>query len=164
MSQTITADIIAQLGFEAEIARLNARLDDWRVGTSPEMRAMVDWQFVANPKYFRPLTIFSCWRSLSDEPIPDELIRSAAVLEMMHNVSLIIDDILDATADTATLGKTAGKDAKDGKTTYVKLHGLEASRRFANECTDRALAAIASLPGETGFLRTLATTMAKRGA
>jgi geranylgeranyl pyrophosphate synthase len=76
----------------------------------------------------------------------------------------IIDDILDATADTATLGKTAGKDAKDGKTTYVKLHGLEASRRFANECTDRALAAIASLPGETGFLRTLATTMAKRGA
>jgi geranylgeranyl diphosphate synthase type II len=76
----------------------------------------------------------------------------------------IIDDILDATADTATLGKTAGKDAKDGKTTYVKLHGLEASRRFATECTDRALAAIASLPGDTAFLRTLATTMAKRSA
>ncbi len=76
----------------------------------------------------------------------------------------IIDDILDATADTATLGKTAGKDAKDGKTTYVKLHGLEASRRFATECTDRALAAIASLPGDTFFLRTLATTMAKRSA
>ena len=76
----------------------------------------------------------------------------------------IIDDILDATADTATLGKTAGKDAKDGKTTYVKLHGLEASRRFANGCTDRALAAIASLPGDTSFLRTLATTMAKRSA
>ncbi len=32
----------------------------------------------------------------------------------------IIDDILDATADTATLGKTAGKDAKTGKTTFVK--------------------------------------------
>ena len=76
----------------------------------------------------------------------------------------IIDDILDATADTATLGKTAGKDAKDGKTTYVKLHGLEASRRFAGECTDRALAAIASLPGDTFFLRTLVTTMAKRSA
>jgi geranylgeranyl pyrophosphate synthase len=76
----------------------------------------------------------------------------------------IIDDILDATADTATLGKTAGKDAKDGKTTYVTLHGLDASRRFATECTDRALAAIASLPGDTAFLRTLALTMAKRSA
>lgn len=112
MSQTITADIIAQLGFEAEIARLNARLDDWRVGTSPEMRAMVDWQFVANPKYFRPLTIFSCWRSLSDEPIPDELIRSAAVLEMMHNVSLIIDDILDES------------DERRGKATLHRRFGL----------------------------------------
>jgi geranylgeranyl diphosphate synthase type II len=76
----------------------------------------------------------------------------------------IIDDILDATADTATLGKTAGKDAKADKTTYVKLHGLEASRRFADECTSRALAAIASLPGDTGFLRTLVAQMAKRGA
>ena len=60
----------------------------------------------------------------------------------------IIDDILDATADTATLGKTAGKDAKAGKTTYVKLHGLEASRRFADDCTGRALAAIQSLWGD----------------
>src|SRR5690606_34737943 len=42
----------------------------------------------------------------------------------------IVDDVLDATADTATLGKTAGKDAATEKTTYVRIHGLEASRRF----------------------------------
>jgi geranylgeranyl diphosphate synthase type II len=76
----------------------------------------------------------------------------------------IIDDILDATADTATLGKTAGKDAKAGKTTYVKLHGLEASRRFADECTGRALTAIGSLPGDTAFLQALVGKMATRGA
>ena len=74
----------------------------------------------------------------------------------------IIDDILDATADTATLGKTAGKDAKDGKTTYVKLHGLDASRRFADECTARGLAAVTVLPGDTAFLQALAAKMAKR--
>jgi geranylgeranyl diphosphate synthase type II len=77
----------------------------------------------------------------------------------------IVDDILDATADTATLGKTAGKDAKAGKTTFVKLHGLEASRQFAAEHTTAALDALAALPvaqAETVFLRTLVETMAAR--
>ncbi len=74
----------------------------------------------------------------------------------------INDDILDATADTATLGKTAGKDAKAGKTTYVKLHGLEAARRHAAAQTEAALAAFAALPGDTTFLTTLVRTMGAR--
>ncbi|MGA3006943.1 MAG: polyprenyl synthetase family protein [Opitutaceae bacterium] len=76
----------------------------------------------------------------------------------------IIDDILDATADTATLGKTAGKDAKTGKTTFVKLHGLDASRRFARERTDAAVAALAKLPGDKRFLYALIENMARRTA
>jgi geranylgeranyl pyrophosphate synthase len=95
MSDTTTATIISDLGFESEIDRLRAVLSDWVGRSSPEMRAMLDWQFMARSKYFRPLTIFACWRAINDELIPDSLIRSAAVLEMMHNVSLIIDDILD---------------------------------------------------------------------
>lgn len=74
----------------------------------------------------------------------------------------IRDDILDATADTATLGKTAGKDARAGKTTYVKLHGLEASRRHARKQSDDAKAAFARLPGGAPFLTTLVENMAKR--
>ncbi len=74
----------------------------------------------------------------------------------------IIDDILDATADTATLGKTAGKDARTGKTTYVKLHGLEASRRQAREQSDAAKAALARLPGGAPFLTALVENMAAR--
>jgi geranylgeranyl diphosphate synthase type II len=74
----------------------------------------------------------------------------------------IIDDILDATADTATLGKTAGKDAKAGKTTYVKLHGLDASRRHAREQSDAAQAALARLPGGAPFLTKLVEDMAAR--
>lgn len=74
----------------------------------------------------------------------------------------IIDDILDATADTATLGKTAGKDAKADKTTFVKLHGLEASRRFAREHTAGALVAFGGLPGESTFLMQLVESMAAR--
>ncbi|GAB1488021.1 polyprenyl synthetase family protein [Opitutaceae bacterium] len=74
----------------------------------------------------------------------------------------IIDDILDATADTATLGKTAGKDAKADKTTSVKLHGLEASRRLAESHSAHAITALESLPGETGFLVMLAESMLAR--
>ena len=74
----------------------------------------------------------------------------------------IVDDILDATADTATLGKTAGKDAQAGKTTYVSLHGLEASRKFSRRHTDAAIAALTALPGDGSFLRTLVESMAVR--
>jgi geranylgeranyl diphosphate synthase, type II len=74
----------------------------------------------------------------------------------------IVDDILDATADTATLGKTAGKDARADKTTYVKLHGLEAARHLAREESDAALAGLAQLPGDKTFLNALVRDMAAR--
>jgi geranylgeranyl pyrophosphate synthase len=76
----------------------------------------------------------------------------------------IIDDLLDATADTATLGKTAGKDAKNDKTTFVKLHGLDASRRFAREESDAAIAALRELPGDTEFLVALVRSMETRAS
>jgi geranylgeranyl pyrophosphate synthase len=74
----------------------------------------------------------------------------------------IVDDILDATADTATLGKTAGKDAKAGKATYVSVHGLDAARRIARERSDAAIASLRRLPGDTGFLMALAENLVSR--
>ena len=56
----------------------------------------------------------------------------------------IVDDILDVEGASADLGKTAGKDAAAGKPTYPALYGLDASRRLADECADRALGAIAA--------------------
>ena len=50
----------------------------------------------------------------------------------------VMDDILDATADTATLGKTAGKDANAHKPTYVSLMGLDPARAFAAELKTQA--------------------------
>ncbi len=74
----------------------------------------------------------------------------------------IVDDVLDATADTATLGKTAGKDAATQKTTYVSIHGLEASQEFIRSHTTQALAALRSIPGDSRFLTALASQMAGR--
>ena len=46
----------------------------------------------------------------------------------------IVDDILDVEAESATLGKTAGKDAAAGKPTYPAVFGLDQSRKLAAEC------------------------------
>jgi farnesyl diphosphate synthase len=54
----------------------------------------------------------------------------------------VVDDILDVTADSATLGKTAGKDASNDKPTYVSLLGLEASKIYAQQLLEQALSAL----------------------
>ncbi|NTV96563.1 MAG: polyprenyl synthetase family protein [Thiobacillus sp.] len=61
----------------------------------------------------------------------------------------VMDDVLDAEADTATLGKTAGKDAAQGKATYLTLMDVREARAYARELIDDALASIAPF-GELG--------------
>jgi farnesyl diphosphate synthase len=77
----------------------------------------------------------------------------------------VVDDILDVTADSATLGKTAGKDADNDKPTYVSLMGLEASRAYAQTLLAQALAALdaSGLPADkTTALRALADMVVNR--
>ena len=55
----------------------------------------------------------------------------------------MVDDILDVTQASETLGKTAGKDLDHNKPTYVSVLGLEAARRHAGELREQAQAALA---------------------
>jgi len=55
----------------------------------------------------------------------------------------VVDDILDVTQPSATLGKTAGKDQDSNKPTYVSVLGLDAARRHAIDLREQALAALA---------------------
>jgi farnesyl diphosphate synthase len=75
----------------------------------------------------------------------------------------VVDDILDVTADSATLGKTAGKDAHHNKPTYVSVLGLERSRAYARELLDEALHALeASRLADTRALHALAVMVVDR--
>lgn len=74
----------------------------------------------------------------------------------------ITDDVLDATSESATLGKTAGKDARANKATFVKLHGIERSRELAVEHTTHAKSALSQITGDTTFLNALIDSMAHR--
>ena len=75
----------------------------------------------------------------------------------------VVDDILDVTQDSATLGKTAGKDAEQGKPTYVSLLGLERAQAYARELLVQAMAALdaAALP-DTRALAALAQMVVNR--
>ena len=73
----------------------------------------------------------------------------------------IQDDLLDIEGDAAVLGKTTGKDARDEKSTFPSLLGVEECRRLAGELTEQAVAAVADMEG-SGFLTGLARSLMGR--
>lgn len=88
--------------------------------------------------------------SMSGGTLPAEV--RAGLERYAHCVGLafqVMDDVLDAETDTATLGKTAGKDAAQGKATYLTLMNAKEARIYARELIDDALAAI-SIFGPSG--------------
>ncbi len=75
----------------------------------------------------------------------------------------VVDDILDVTADSATLGKTAGKDAEAGKPTYVSILGMARSQEFAQQLYQEAIAALDAIGlADTQALRALADVVVQR--
>ena len=74
----------------------------------------------------------------------------------------VVDDILDCTANTATLGKTAGKDAAADKPTYVTLLGLDAAREYAQDLRHEALAALSGFGARARRLTELADFICHR--
>ena len=76
----------------------------------------------------------------------------------------IMDDILDVTATSEELGKTAGKDQAQQKATYPAVHGLEVSRIHAKALVGEAHAALQSLGPRAEALRALGTFIVERKA
>ena len=75
----------------------------------------------------------------------------------------VVDDILDVTADSATLGKTAGKDQANDKPTFVSLLGLAGAQAQAQALLQEALAALdAAKLRDDGALRALAHRVVQR--
>ena len=68
----------------------------------------------------------------------------------------MVDDILDDTQSSETLGKTSGVDRDMNKNTYPQLLGLAAAREFADELVQDALESLGHFSDNTCFLRELA--------
>jgi geranylgeranyl pyrophosphate synthase len=78
----------------------------------------------------------------------DREVRAAAERygERLGLAFQVVDDILDVECSTAELGKTAGKDAAQGKLTYPRLYGLDGAKRRARALVEEAAAAARELP------------------
>ena len=87
---------------------------------------------------------------------PAELERLDHFGKLIGLAFQVVDDTLDAAASTATLGKTAGKDAVQGKPTYVTVLGLERARALAEELRRGARDALAGFDERATYLRELA--------
>lgn len=74
----------------------------------------------------------------------------------------IRDDILDVLGDAASLGKNVGMDAARDKRNYVSLLGVEKAQSLVDSFTAQAEQALDAFPGDTGFLRELARSLAAR--
>ena len=74
----------------------------------------------------------------------------------------IQDDILDVVGDAKTLGKPVGSDARNEKTTYVSMYGLEEARKKVSEYTEESIVLLQNFDGEKTFLMELMTWMIQR--
>jgi geranylgeranyl pyrophosphate synthase len=90
-----TQDPIAALGAQQEIASLRERVARWLAGVDEELRAPLDSAFAGTPKCFRPLTLFAVYRAVHGKKPNAAALERAFAVELMHNMSLIVDDILD---------------------------------------------------------------------
>ncbi len=89
----------------------------------------------------------------AEPAVVDEIEAIGGVIGLAFQIQ---DDVLDMTASTEELGKTAGKDAAAGKATWTAAVGLDEARRRARELLGQALSRIEALPGATAPLARLA--------
>jgi len=160
----VAVGLLAELGWAAGSQRLiGGQMDDLLAEKNPDVTAAQLQSIHLNKTAAMIAAALAMGGIVAGaKPAAVDLLRQAG--EHLGLAFQIIDDILDATADTATLGKTAGKDARSDKTTYVKLHGLTAARRYAEERSTSAKTILARLTGGAPFLVALVDSMAARSS
>ncbi len=94
--------------------------------------------------------------------VAEDLSRMGRYASAIGLAFQVVDDVLDATEDAAHLGKTAGKDAKARKATYVSVHGLDRARALAGSLREEALAAVLPLGPRGDLLAAIARLVVDR--
>ena len=91
-----------------------------------------------------------------------ELDAAVTYAENLGHAFQIIDDILDVIGDEKELGKPIGSDAQSNKSTYVSILGIDKSKEYADELTNKAIDSLEIFGGEGEFLKCLALSLISR--
>ena len=141
---------------------IGGQMEDIEAERTPATRDQVE--FIHNGK---TAAMIACSLALGGLVGGADAAQHAALRRLGRAVGLAfqtIDDVLDATATSAALGKTAGKDAQAQKATMVRVLGLDGARERAAAYTAEALAELSKRPGDTAFLRALVESLLHRGS
>ncbi len=90
-----TVPLAEKLGYTESVGRLKAAINRWIEQCDSEMHEALRWQFLSGGKYYRPVTIFACRVANGAPGIDDSAIDASLVVEIVHNMTLVVDDILD---------------------------------------------------------------------
>lgn len=128
-------------------------------GTAPTLDAL---HFIHENKTGKLLTASALLGGILGDASEEQL---AALERFGHATGLafqIVDDLLDIEEDAATLGKTAGKDAAQGKLTWPALVGVDEARREARRQLEIALDNAGMIPGPANYLGEIARYVCDR--
>ena len=157
--QSAAFEVLAEAGASAEMVAVLARAAGSRgmcggqavdIASTGKPLDLAELEFMHIHKTGALIRAAVLLGALSGGALADE--QRAALEHYAKCIGLafqVMDDVLDSEADTATLGKTAGKDAAQGKATYLTLMSAKEARGYARELVDEALHSI-ELFGELG--------------
>ena len=134
-------------------------LDIQAVGTTLSLPELENMHIHKTGALIRASVRLAALAGGAPEPLAERLDHYAKAVGLAFQVQ---DDILDVVGDSATLGKTQGKDQATDKPTYTSLLGLEGARRQARRLIDEALESLAPLGPEADQLRHLAHYVVRR--
>lgn len=128
-------------------------------GGNPTIEVITEMYSKKTGKLIKAPSVMGC--ILADAP--DEIITAAE--KYSENIGLafqIVDDILDITSDSQTLGKPVGSDEQNNKVNYVTLLGIDKSREIVENLTKNAIHCLSGFNNDTDFLQKLALDLAGR--
>ena len=125
---SIGASPAERLDAVGEIALLHERVGRWLEAVDPELAPALQSVFAGTPKSFRPLTLFACHRGLHGGPPGAAVIEQAFAMELLHNMSLVVDDILDES--------TTRRGVPTVETSFGRLPALMASGYLVADAFD----------------------------
>ncbi len=151
------AELSAAAGYRGMIA--GQAIDLAAEGKAVSIDLLREMDLLKTGALIKAACLLGCIAADADDELSSAAARYGGSIGLAFQIT---DDILDVTGSTETIGKPAGSDESNDKSTYVKLLGLERCRSLVNELTDTAIASLEVFPANKEGLSALALMLAKR--
>lgn len=135
-------------------------LDLQSESTTPTLEKLQTIDKLKTGALIKAAVLLGCYSAnVTDENKINAAIKYAECIGMAFQ---IVDDILDVTSNSETLGKPVGSDEKNDKITYVSFMGIENSEKVVSDLTNQAISSLDAFDYDTEFVKELALMLAKR--